>query len=359
MRRQPQARATKAKSRIDSFYKLEDRLRSTHSSDNVKIDVKAGYVGTKIFEAKGVCKSYGDLVLMQDFDYNFARKDKIGIVGNNGSGKSTFLKMLVGEIQPDRGTIEVGQSVKMGYYSQNGIEFDPTLKVIDTVTTIAEQIALGDGRTMSASQFLQYFLFPPAQQHNLVAKLSGGERRRLYLCTILMRNPNFLILDEPTNDLDIITLQVLEEYLRGFGGCLIVVSHDRFFMDKVVDHLLVFTKTAEIKDFAGNYTDYLDWKNEMEAQQKAQAQAALNAAPRKENERKKDSVRKLSFKEKKEMEELEKEIPTLEDQKAELEQELSSGSLSPEELTQKSVLIGQVIEQIDTKSMRWLELSEI
>ncbi|MFI3330763.1 MAG: ABC-F family ATP-binding cassette domain-containing protein [Rikenellaceae bacterium] len=355
MRRQPQARATKAKSRIDAFYKLEDRLHSTSNELNVKIEVKAGYVGSKIFEATNLSKSFGDIKLFKNFNYKFARKDKLGIVGNNGSGKSTFLKMLMGEIQPDTGTIEVGESIKMGYYSQNGIEFDPTLKVIDTVTAIAEQISLGDGRTMSASQFLQYFLFAPAVQHNLVAKLSGGERRRLYLCTILMQNPNFLVLDEPTNDLDIITLQVLEEYLQSFTGCLIVVSHDRFFMDKVVDHLLIFTPDNEVKDFAGNYTDYLDWKLEYEAQNKAKQ----SSEPKKQTQVKKEQPRKLTFKEKFELEELDALIPQLEQQKSELESELSSGTLSSEELQAKSLEIGELIEEIDLKSMRWLELSEI
>ncbi len=353
MRRQPQARATKAKSRIDSFYKLEDRMRSTASSLNVKIEMKAGYVGTKIFEAKGLAKSFGDIKLFDDFNYNFARRDKLGIVGNNGSGKTTFLKMLMGELAPDRGTIEVGESVKIGYYSQAGIDFDPTMKVIDTVSEIAEQISLGDGRTLSASQFLQYFLFEPAVQHNLVAKLSGGERRRLYLCTVLMRNPNFLVLDEPTNDLDIVTLQVLEEYLVSFKGCLIVVSHDRFFMDKVVDHLLIFRPGEDVKDFAGNYSDYLDWKAELKASEESKAPKKVTAQPKKEQ------VRKLSYKEKREMEELEQQIPKLEQQKAQLETELSSGNLSNDELVEKSELIGTLIEQIDEKSMRWLELSEI
>ncbi len=356
MRRQPQARATKAKSRIDSFYKLEDALRSTRSDSKIKIDIKSGYIGGKIFEIKGLKKSFGDIKLFDDFNYNFAKGDKLGIVGNNGSGKTTFLKMLIGQLAPDSGTIELGDSVRVGYYGQSGMEFDPTVKVIDTVTAIAESIAVGGGRSLSASQFLQMFLFPPEVQHNLVSKLSGGERRRLYLCTVLMQNPNFLILDEPTNDLDIMTLQVLEQYLVDFSGCLIVVSHDRFFMDKVVDHLLIFTPGDDVKDFAGNYTDYLDWRKDYNAQKKALQQA--NAAPK--TERVKAPVkRKLSFKEAKELEALDVKIPELEAEKLRLETEMCSGELSHENLTKISESIGQIMEEIDTLTLRWMELSEI
>lgn len=359
MRRQPQARATKAKARIDSFYELEQKLRTTRSSADVKLDVKAAYIGTKIFEAVDVCKSYGAIKIVENFSYNFARYEKMGIVGNNGCGKSTFLKMLMGEVQPDSGRIEVGESVRFGYYSQAGLAFDESMKVIDVVSQIAEHINLGDGRQMSASQFLQYFLFAPETQHNFVSKLSGGERRRLYLCTILMRNPNFLVLDEPTNDLDIMTLAVLEEYLQSFKGCLIVVSHDRYFMDKVADHLMVFCGDGVIKDFSGNYSDYIDWKRDYEAAKKSSIQQQ-NTKPAQESRAKNGTQpRKMSFNEKREFEALESEIAAHESEKVNLEAELSSGRLSLEELTQKSNRISELIAIIDDKSMRWLELSEI
>lgn len=371
MRRQPQARATKAKARIDSFYDLEDKLRMTRSAGDVKLDVKASYIGTKIFEAIDLCKSYGSIKILEKFNYNFARYEKMGIVGNNGCGKSTFLKLLTGEIAPDSGVIEIGESVRFGYYSQGGLAFDESMKVIDVVTQIAEHINLGNGRTMTASQFLQYFLFTPETQHNFVAKLSGGERRRLFLCTILMQNPNFLVLDEPTNDLDIMTLGVLEEYLQTFKGCLIVVSHDRYFMDKVVDHLLVFCGDGVMKDFTGNYTDYIDWKRDYEAAQKSMtlksAQKQQSSTSSKQSEQlspdsqpaQQPKPRKMTFKEKLEFESLEKEIPTLETEKAALEEALGSGTLPLDVLTDKSRRIAELIDMIDEKSMRWLELSEI
>lgn len=356
MRRQPQARATKAKARIDAFHNLEDKLKVDHSQSGIRMDIKASRIGTKIFEAKNISKKYGDINILNDFSYTFSRYEKMGIVGNNGSGKSTFIKMLMGEVTPDSGTIDIGESVRFGYYSQTGLEFDDNIKVIDVITQIAEHIELGDGRNMSASQFLQYFLFPPDVQHNLVAKLSGGERRRLYLCTILMKSPNFLVLDEPTNDLDIMTLGVLEDYLQTFKGCLIVVSHDRYFMDKVVDHLMVFKGNGEVKDFAGSYTDYIDWKHDYEASQRINNKDNKPAA---EERQRKPSVRKLSFNEKRELEGLESEIENLEQEKKTIEAELNSGSLDIAELTQKSERIATLIDLIDEKSMRWLELSDI
>ncbi len=355
MRRQPQARATKARARIDAFHDLEDRLRSERTQGAVRLDVKASRIGTKIFEAHHISKSYGGLKLIDDFSYTFSRYEKMGIVGNNGTGKSTFIKMLMGQVTPDSGTIEVGETVRFGYYSQTGLDFDDSMKVLDVVTRIAEHIELGDGRRMTASQFLQYFLFPPEVQYSFVARLSGGERRRLYLCTILMTSPNFLVLDEPTNDLDIMTLGVLEEYLQSFKGCLIVVSHDRYFMDKVVEHLLIFKGNGEIKDFPGSYTDYIDWKQEYESAQRA-AEKPVKAV---EERRRSPSERKLSFKEKRELEGLEPEIAALEKEKAALEAEMSSGTLSVDQLTAKSQRIGALIDLIDERTMRWMELSEI
>ncbi len=359
MRRQPQARATKAKARIDSFYDLEERLKKERDQGSVKLDVKAAYIGKKIFEVKGLSKSYGERVILKNFDYLFARYEKMGIVGDNGTGKSTFIKMLLGLVEPDGGVIEIGETVRFGYYSQQGIEFDPGARVIDVVTDIAESIELGDGRKMSASQFLQYFLFAPQTQYNPVGKLSGGEKRRLYLCTILMRSPNFLVLDEPTNDLDIMTLQVLEEYLSGYGVCLITVSNDRYFMDNVADHLLVFEGGGRIKDFPGSYSDYLEWKSLRDAQMQEQAQKNVPKPARAERESPAPERKKLSYAQRREMESLEKELPLLEREKAELEQQMSSGDLSLDELTAKSQRIAEVIERIDLGSMRWLELSEI
>lgn len=360
MRRQPQARGTKAKYRIDAFYELEKKAKQQREAGQVNLDVKASYIGSKIFEAKHVSKRFDDLKITEDFNYIFARYEKLGIVGNNGTGKSTFIKMLMGEVEPDSGCFDIGETVRFGYYSQEGLQFDEQMKVIDVVQKIAEYIDLGDGRKMSVSQFLNFFLFTPEKQHNYVYKLSGGEKRRLYLCTVLMRNPNFLVLDEPTNDLDIVTLNVLEEYLRSFKGCVIVVSHDRYFMDKVVDHLLVFRGQADIKDFPGNYTQYREWKDyqdQLEKEQEAAKQA--KAAPEPEKPRRQEQPKKkLTFKEKKEFEALDAEIPQLEAEKAEIETALSSGTLSTEELLAKSDRITKLIEEIDEKTLRWLELSE-
>lgn len=380
MRRQPQARGTKSRARIESFYELEERLRKEREAGKVRLDVKAAYIGKKIFEVKELSKRFGDKIILDHFSYTFSRYEKMGIIGNNGTGKSTFIKMLLGIVSPDSGTIDIGETVRFGYYSQEGIQFDENAKVIDVVTEIAENIELSDGRRMSASQFLQYFLFTPQTQYNFVSKLSGGERRRLYLCTILMRNPNFLVLDEPTNDLDIVTLQVLEEYLQSYSGCLIVISHDRYFMDKVPDHLLVFEGNGKIKDFPAGYSRYLEWKQlkECEEAQAATKNASknLNATKTGNNNRAESTTdqaqegtkgnsnrtakpRKLSFNEKREMEQLEKLIPELEAEKAALEAEMSSGTLPIDELTAKSVRISELIDQIDSASMRWLELSEI
>ena len=362
MRRQPQARGTKAKYRIDAFYELEKKAKQQHEAGNVNLDVKASYIGSKIFEAEHVSKRFGDLKIVEDFNYIFARYEKMGIVGNNGTGKSTFIKMLMGEVEPDSGRFDVGETVRFGYYSQDGLQFDEQMKVIDVVQNIAEYVDLGDGKKMGVSQFLNYFLFSPEKQHNYVYKLSGGEKRRLYLCTVLMRSPNFLVLDEPTNDLDIVTLNVLEEYLRNFKGCAIVVSHDRYFMDKVVDHLLVFRGNADIKDFPGNYTQYREWKevqDQLEKETEAARQARMAPTVEKTSRLEKVQKKKLTFKERKEFEALEVEIPLLEAEKAELETAMSSGTLSNDELLAKSERIATVIEEIDEKTMRWLELSEL
>lgn len=361
MRRQPQARGTKAKFRIDAFYELEKKAKQRREAGTVELGVKSSYIGSKIFEASHVCKRFGDLKITDDFNYVFARYEKMGIVGNNGTGKSTFIKMLMGEVAPDSGHFDVGETVRFGYYSQEGLRFDEQMKVIDVVRAIAEYVDLGNGEKLGVSQFLNHFLFTPDKQYNYVYKLSGGEKRRLYLCTVLMRNPNFLVLDEPTNDLDIVTLNVLEEYLRQFKGCLIVVSHDRYFMDKVVDHLLVFHGNADIQDFPGNYTQYREWR-EAKEQLEREAQA-LEAAKRPDENKKgnrpvREEKRKLSFKERKEYESLESEIEAMENEKAELEEAMSSGTLSNEELLQKSERISWLINAIDEKSTRWLELSE-
>ena len=362
MRRQPQARGTKAKYRIDAFYELEKKAKQQHEAGNVNLDVKASYIGSKIFEAEHVSKRFGDLKIVEDFNYIFARYEKMGIVGNNGTVKSTFIKMLMGEVEPDSGRFDVGETVRFGYYSQDGLQFDEQMKVIDVVQNIAEYVDLGDGKKMGVSQFLNYFLFSPEKQHNYVFKLSGGEKRRLYLCTVLMRSPNFLVLDEPTNDLDIVTLNVLEEYLRNFKGCAIVVSHDRYFMDKVVDHLLVFRGNADIKDFPGNYTQYREWKevqDQLEKEAEAARRAGIAPTMEKTSRPEKEQKKKLTFKERKEFEALEVEIPLLEAEKAELETAMSSGTLSNDELLAKSERIATVIEEIDEKTMRWLELSEL
>jgi len=366
MRRQPQARAHKAKSRQESFYEIEERAKQRRNNSSVQLDVKASYLGSKIFEAKYVSKAYGDLKILDNFYYNFARFEKMGIVGKNGTGKSTFLKMLLGEVKPDSGSFDIGETVVFGYYSQDGLAFDEQMKVLDVVQDIAEEVNLGNGKKMSASQFLQHFLFTPETQHNYVYKLSGGERRRLHLCTVLMRNPNFLVLDEPTNDLDIVTLNVLEEYLQSFKGCVIVVSHDRYFMDKVVDHLMVFKGDAELKDFPGNYTDFREWnelqeeieRDEKKAEQKKSAQNK-NAIPEAKTETKTPERRKLSFKEKQEFEALEKEIPQLETEKTDVENQLASGILTSDEIIKASQRHAEVNDLIDEKTMRWLELSEI
>lgn len=364
MRRQPQARAGKAKYRIDAFHKLEEKARSARNRNQVELNVQASYIGSKIFEARHLNKSFGPLCILNDFNYVFARYEKLGIAGNNGTGKSTFIKMLMKQVDPDSGEIEIGETVRFGYYSQDGLQFDEQMKVIDAVREISEEISLGDGKKLSASQFLQYFLFSPETQHNYIYKLSGGEKRRLYLCRVLIGNPNFLVLDEPTNDLDIMTLNVLEEYLRSFKGCVIVVSHDRYFMDKVVDHLLVFKGNGILKDFPGNYTDYREWKMQQEETEKA-----LQTAEKKHAQPAKSAnipatpqtagKRKLTFKEKKEWETLEQEIPALEQEKTALETSLSSGLLTNEKLIEQSERIAEVIRLIDEKSMRWLELSEL
>lgn len=364
MRRQPQARAHKAKSRQESFYEIEERAKQRRNNDKVQLDVKASYLGSKIFEAKYVSKAYGDLKILNNFYYNFARYEKMGIVGKNGTGKSTFLKMLLGEVKPDSGSFDVGETVVFGYYSQDGLAFDEQMKVIDVVRDIAEEVNLGNGKKMSASQFLQHFLFAPETQFNYVYKLSGGEKRRLHLCTVLMRNPNFLVLDEPTNDLDIVTLNILEDYLQSFKGCVIVVSHDRYFMDKVVDHLMVFKGNAELKDFPGNYTDYREWNELMEEQEKEiRSQESKNKsqeAKDKTTENKpKPEKKKLSYKEQKEFEALEAEIPRLEQQKVNIENQLASGTLSSDEIIKASQLHGELNNLIDEKTMRWLELSEL
>ena len=361
MRRQPQARATKAKYRIDAFYKLEEKAAALRRESSVTLGNNARYIGKKIFEMRALNKAFGDRVITKDFYYNFARYEKLGIVGNNGTGKSTFIKMLLGRVEQDSGTIEVGETVKWGYYSQDGMQFDENMKVIDAVKDIAEVINVG-GKSLTASQFLQHFLFSPSKQHDYVYKLSGGERRRLYLCTVLMSSPNFLVLDEPTNDLDIDTLQVLEEYLADFKGCVIVVSHDRYFMDKVVDHIFVFRGDGDIKDFPGNYTDYRDWREEEKATAAKAAQSASKSKPAaeaKEKRQQSNDKRKMTFKEKREFEELEKEIPMLEEEKKRLEEEMSSGTLDNDTLQKTSMRVAELIDMLDEKGMRWLELSEL
>ena len=355
MRRMPQARGHKARYREEAFYELEKVAKQRTYDANVKLDVKASYIGSKIFESDHLCKHFGDLKILDDFSYIFARYEKMGIVGNNGTGKSTFIKILMGLEKPDSGTLDIGETVRFGYYSQEGLQFNEQMKVIDVITDIAEVIELGNGKRLTASQFLQHFLFTPETQHSYVYKLSGGERRRLYLCTVLRRNPNFLVLDEPTNDLDIVTLQVLEEYLQNFKGCVIVVSHDRYFMDKVVDHLLVFKGQGDIRDFPGNYSDYRDWKL-------AKAEHEKEAAKPKEEKTQRvrlNDKRRMTFKERKEFEQLEKEIAALEEEKKQIEEALCSGTLSVDELTEKSKRLPLLNDELDEKTMRWLELSEI
>ena len=355
MRRMPQARGHKARYREEAFYDLEKVAKQRFNNNQVKLDMKASYIGSKIFEAEHLNKRFDDLVILDDFSYIFARYEKMGIVGKNGTGKSTFIKILMGLQKPDSGRLDIGETVRFGYYSQEGLEFDEQMKVIDVITDIAEVVELGNGKKLTASQFLQYFLFTPETQHSYVYKLSGGERRRLYLCTILMRNPNFLVLDEPTNDLDIVTLQVLEEYLQNFKGCVIVVSHDRYFMDKVVDHLLVFNGHGDIRDFPGNYSDYREWKLCKEEHDKEQ-----NKPKEEKTQRVRlNDKRRMTFKEKKEFESLEKEIAQLEEEKKSIEDALCSGMLDVEEITEKSKRLPALNDELDEKSMRWLELSEI
>ena len=356
MRRMPQARGHKARYREEAFYELEKVAKRRVYDSRIELDVKASYIGSKIFEAEHLFKSFGGLKILDDFSYIFSRYEKMGIVGDNGTGKSTFIKILMGLEKPDSGRLDIGETVRFGYYSQEGLHFDERMKVIDVITDIAEVIELGDGRRLTASQFLQHFLFPPEVQYSYVYKLSGGERRRLYLCTVLMRNPNFLVLDEPTNDLDIVTLQVLEEYLQHFKGCVIVVSHDRYFMDKVVDHLLVFRGGGDIRDFPGNYSDYREWKRT-----KAEHDKKLVAKPKEEPVRRvrSDEKRRMTFKERKEFEALEVEIAALEEEKKVIEEALCSGTLGVDELVEKSKRLPVLNEELDEKSMRWLELSEI
>ena len=356
MRRQPQARGHKAKYREDAFYELEAKAKQRIEERQVRLKSNNVYIGSKIFECQYVSKAWSaEKVILRDFYYNFARFEKMGIVGNNGTGKSTFIKMLLGEVQPDGGRFDIGETVRFGYFSQEGLQFDEQKKVIDIVTDIAEYVDLGGGRHLSASQFLQHFMFSPEEQYNYVYKLSGGEKRKLYLCTLLMRNPNFLVLDEPTNDLDIKTLQVLEEYLQDFPGCVIIVSHDRYFMDKVVDHLLVFKGDGEVQDFPGNYTQYRQW-----SQLASQTEAKATPTEKKEKPTyRNDTKRKLTYKEKIEFEQLENDIAALEAEQAEIEQSLSSGDLSVEEITEKSKRLPVLKDELDEKSMRWLELSEI
>lgn len=356
MHRMPQARGHKARYREEAFYELEKVAKRRVYDSRIELDVKASYIGSKIFEAEHLFKSFGGLKILDDFSYIFSRYEKMGIVGDNGTGKSTFIKILMGLEKPDSGRLDIGETVRFGYYSQEGLHFDERMKVIDVITDIAEVIELGDGRRLTASQFLQHFLFPPEVQYSYVYKLSGGERRRLYLCTVLMRNPNFLVLDEPTNDLDIVTLQVLEEYLQHFKGCVIVVSHDRYFMDKVVDHLLVFRGGGDIRDFPGNYSDYREWKRT-----KAEHDKKLVAKPKEEPVRRvrSDEKRRMTFKERKEFEALEVEIAALEEEKKVIEEALCSGTLGVDELVEKSKRLPALNEELDEKSMRWLELSEI
>ena len=367
MRRMPQARGHKARYREEAFYELERVAKQRIEERQLRLKSSNVYIGSKIFECQYVSKRFDDLVILKDFYYNFSRFEKMGIVGNNGTGKSTFLKMLLGQIPPDEGRFDIGDTVRFGYFSQEGLQFDEQQKVIDVIRDIAEYIDMGGGRHFSASQFLQYFLFTPEQQHNYVYKLSGGERRKLYLCTVLMRNPNFLVLDEPTNDLDIVTLQILEEYLQDFPGCVIVVSHDRYFMDKVVDHLLVFKGDGEIKDFPGNYTQYREFNRGEREEVRGER------IPNRENKSQKEvadvsltshhsplaSKRKMTYKEKTEFERLEKEIAALEEEQRQLEEALCSGTLSIDELTEKSKRLPLLKDELDEKSLRWLELSEI
>lgn len=358
MRRMPQARGHKARYREDAFYELEKIARRRIEERQVRLKSRNVYIGSKIFECQYISKQFGhDKVILKDFYYNFARYEKMGIVGNNGTGKSTFIKMLLGLEKPDGGRFDIGSTVKFGYFSQEGLKFDEQKKVIDVITDIAEYIDMGGGKHLSASQFLQYFLFTPEQQHNYVYKLSGGEKRKLYLCTVLMRNPNFLVLDEPTNDLDIQTLQIFEEYLADFPGCVIIVSHDRYFMDKVVDHLLVFKGNGEVQDFPGNYTQYREWRSLKSKDEEKDNNTAQKAAA--VREKRHSDKRRMTYKERQEYAKLEQEIAQLEAERKLLEEQLCSGTLSVDELTEKSKRLPGLKEELDEKEMRWLELSEI
>ena len=359
MRRQPQARGHKARYREEAFYDLESKAKQRIEERQMRLKSKNVYIGSKIFECQYVSKAFDEKVILKDFYYNFQRFEKMGIVGNNGTGKSTFIKMLLGEVAPDSGRFDVGDTVRFGYFSQDGMKFRDDQRVIDVIADIADYIDYGGGKHITATQLLQHFLFTPEQQYDYVYKLSGGERRKLYLCTVLMRNPNFLVLDEPTNDLDIQTLEVLEEYLQDFPGCVIIVSHDRFFMDKIVDHLLVFRGEGEIKDFPGNYTQFREWES---LKPKEQADAKNNAADNEKKEKREfvgEQRRKKTYKEKCEFEHLEKEIAALEKEQKTIEEALCSGTLSIDELTEKSKRLPLVKDELEEKEMRWLELSEI
>lgn len=362
MRRMPQARGHKARCREEAFYDLERIAKQRIEERQLRLKSRNVYIGSKIFECQYVSKAFHDsekeTVILKDFYYNFARFEKMGVVGNNGTGKSTFIKMLLGIVQPDSGRFDIGDTVRFGYFSQEGLKFNEQQKVIDIIKDIAEYIDLGGGRHMTASQFLQYFMFTAQQQQNYVYKLSGGEKRKLYLCTVLMRNPNFLVLDEPTNDLDIQTLQVLEEYLQDFPGCVIVVSHDRYFMDKVVDHLLVFKGSGDIKDFPGNYTQFREWQK-LQSENEQTAKPEVTEVNKDRNRTRNQEKKKLSFKEKQEYERLEKEISQLEAEQQEIEQKLCSGELPIDKITEYSIRLPILKDELDEKSMRWLELSEM
>ncbi len=365
MRRMPCARGHKARYREEAFFELEKVAKQRTNERRVTLEVKSEYIGNKIFEADYLCKAFGDRIILKDFYYNFSRYEKMGIVGNNGTGKSTFIKMLLGLVKPDSGKIVVGETVRFGYYSQEGLQFDDQMKVIDVVRKYAEYIDLGGGRKLSAMQFLQHFLFTPQEQQSYVYKLSGGERRRLYLCTVLMQNPNFLVLDEPTNDLDIVTLQILEEYLQNFKGCVIVVSHDRYFMDKVVDHLLVFQGQGDVRDFPGNYSQYREWKDEKERREREAAnsapketKAATPVGKQRTDGRTHEEKNRLTYMEKKEFAALSTEIEAMEKEKKSIEESMCSATLSVEEITDMSKRLAQLNEELETKEMRWLELSE-
>ena len=360
MRSTPCARSSKARYRIESFYELEKRAKQRIEERNVRLEMGGTYIGNKIFEAHNVNKAFDDHIILKDFNYNFARYEKLGIVGNNGTGKSTFVKMLLGLEPHDSGSIDIGETVRFGYYSQQGMSFKEDQKVIDAVRDIAEYVDMGNGEKLSAGQFLQHFLFPPEEQYSYIYKLSGGEKRRLYLCTVLMKAPNFLILDEPTNDLDIVTLQILEDYLKNFRGCLIIVSHDRYFMDRVVDHTLVFHGNGDIQDFPGSYSQYRDWKEQNDKEQEARSkeQGTRSKEQEKPDGRNQNRARRLTFKERQEYNQLEKDIATLEAEKKQIETALCGGTTSVDEITRLSKRPPILSDELEEKEMRWLELSE-